>query len=314
MLLNQSQSVFTPLSMSGIGPWYDCSDITTITKAYASKTPTGSGTISTTTITASADVSNIVPVGSKLRIGGTDIYTVSAVSTTTITTIETLTATYSAGAALALDEVTLLTDKAPTVLNATTAGAALNPTYVPNNQNGLSIIDFIQLGSCLQTPAFNLQSAFTIVMLIKLDKTIAAGDTFRRLFTMGNNNSGLFIRQSTSNLEMKATLTGQSENRSLLSYSAYDNTAYGIVISEVNLSNRTLYLQNGTSNTTTNTTAASFATPTQTWFIGDNNTVAAGGATTTGCKVAEVMFFNRSLATIERTTLNSYFQQKWGIS
>lgn len=290
--------------------WYDCSDVSTITKAYQNITPTGAGISGSTTITASASVTNIVPVGSKLRIDGTDIYTVSNVSTTTITTVETLTATYNAGSALALDKVSQINDKSGRGYHATQATIALQPVYVPNVQNGKSVVDFIQLGACMSIGNLNLGTAFTQVMLMKLDLSIANGDTFRRLFGMTNNNTFLFLRKATTNLEQKAVLTGQSENRSLLSYSAYDNTAWGIVISTINLSNRTIYLQDGTSNTTTNTTAASFQTATDIFGIGD----IVDQTTIPGFKLGELLFYPQGVSPLQITNIDNNLENKWSIT
>src|SRR5882757_11063268 len=91
-------------ALTGMNLWLDGNDTSTITKAYQNITPTGSGTSGTHTITASATMANLALIGNKFRIGGIDIYTISAISTVTITIVETLTATYAAGSALALDK------------------------------------------------------------------------------------------------------------------------------------------------------------------------------------------------------------------
>lgn len=99
-----SSPIFSPLLYTPV-LWLSSSDPSTITKSYQNLAATGSGTIGTTTITASADQTNLIQAGEKLRIGGTDIYTVATVATTTITTVETLSNTYTAGSVLALIQV-----------------------------------------------------------------------------------------------------------------------------------------------------------------------------------------------------------------
>lgn len=290
--------------------WYDCSNLSTITKAYQNVSQTGSGSSGTTTITASSSVINIVPIGSKLRIGTTDIYTVAAVSGSTIITIETLSSNYSSGTALALDKVSQINDLSGKGFNATQGTAANQPVYVPNNQNGKSIIDFIQLGAYMTIGNLNIGSAFSSVMLIELDSSIAAGDTFRRLLGMVNNNTYLFLRQSTTNLEQKAVLTDQTENRSLLSYSDYDNTYYGIAISTVDLSSRSIYLQDGDFNTATNTTASGFSTPTNAFGIGD----IVDQTTIPNFRLAEMLFYSKDLSSGERAGINVYLESKWNLN
>jgi hypothetical protein len=127
--------------LTGMNLWLDGNDTSTITKAYQSITPTGTGTSGTTTITASATMANLGFIGDKIRIGGTDIYTISAISTTTITTVETLTNNYVA-AALALDKESQVNDKSGHSNTAANATADTQPTYIPAIKNGKAFMGF----------------------------------------------------------------------------------------------------------------------------------------------------------------------------
>lgn len=133
---------FNPRRPANLSLWISGSDLGQITKAYQTITPTGSGTSGTTTITASATMATLGFVGQKLRIAGTDIYTLSLISTTTLTTVETLSATYNAGSALANDKISQILDKSSNSNTATQATADSQPTYIPNKKNGKSLMGF----------------------------------------------------------------------------------------------------------------------------------------------------------------------------
>lgn len=295
----------SPRAFGDLALWLDAADANSFTKAYQNITPTGSGTSGTTTITASATVAKLVPPGSKLRIGGTDIYTVDSVSTTTITTVETLSATYNAGSALAVDKISQWNDKSGNARHATQGTVANQPVYVPAAQNGQSVVDFIGDADAVGIPSLALQTSFTQIVVLRLNISMAAGSSIRDVLGKANNNANLFIRQATSVVEQKCVLTGGADPRSALNYASYDAGAYGVIISEVNLSNRTIYLPDGTSNTASNTPAASLQGATDTWLLGRTNT---GNA---NYRVVEALFYNHSLSSTERARLISYLQHKW---
>lgn len=294
----------SPLTVSGLACWYDTANLASITKAYVTIVATGTGSSGASSFTCSTDATSIIPVGAIIKLGG-DSYTVTNVVTTTISVTPNLITNYST-AAIQLDQVSQLYDLSGNKRHATQGTSGNQPIYVPNAQNG-SVVDFIRAADAMAIPSLDLQTAFTSIVVLKLDVSIAAGASIRDVFGKSNNNANLFIRQSNAHMEQKCVLTGGADPRSNLDYSVYDNSAYGITISEVNLSNRTIYLQNGTSNTQTNTTAASFQTPTDTWLIGRTNT---GDAK---YKVAEFMFFNKSLSTAERTQMIRYIENKRGL-
>ncbi len=127
--------------LSGLQLYLDASDSSTITKAYQNLAATGSGTSGTTVITAASTETGKVQAGMKLRIGGTDIYTVASVSTTTINTIETLTSNYVAQA-MALDRVSQWNDKSGRGNNATQGTALTQPVYNPAILNSKAVLAF----------------------------------------------------------------------------------------------------------------------------------------------------------------------------
>lgn len=121
-----------------------------VVKTYAnmSNGATGNGTISTNSITASATITNLIQPGEKLRIGGTDIYTVATASGTAITTIETLTANYS-GAALALDTMTKWMDTSGNLAHWTQSTLSAKPKFNPAQINSLAVAAFDGLNQLL---------------------------------------------------------------------------------------------------------------------------------------------------------------------
>lgn len=109
-------------------------------KTYVNITATGLGASGTTIITASASVNNIVQPGELIRIGATDIYTVASVSTVTINTVETLTNTYAALSALALDKMSQWTDTSGKGNHFATTSDTNKGVFNPNQLNGGAVM------------------------------------------------------------------------------------------------------------------------------------------------------------------------------
>src|SRR5262249_39689051 len=134
---------------SSLKLWLDGSDTSNVFLTYAANGISGtiSGTSGTHTLTTSADNSALLQVGDRIRLSstgsvtaastlGTNTYTISAISGTTITTAEALTTTYAAGTAYYQGEVSTLNDKSSNANNVTASGTAM-PTWISNGQNGL---------------------------------------------------------------------------------------------------------------------------------------------------------------------------------
>lgn len=130
---------FLPNSLSGGVLWLDAADRSTLTFNFQSITETATGTISTNTITASADVSAKIEIGNSIQIAGTDLYTVTNVVTDTITTQESLVASYSADT-IEVAHIVQWDDKSGNNNNATQGSAVSQPAFINNALNGKSII------------------------------------------------------------------------------------------------------------------------------------------------------------------------------
>ncbi len=166
-----------PNQLSDLKLWLDGVDTSTITKTYQNITPTGSGTSGSTTITASASMAALAQVGNEIRIGGTDIYTISAISTVTITTAETLTSNYSAGSVLALDKISQLTDKSGSSNTATQATADSQPSFVPSIKNTKNGIGFD-----------GINDAFAIASSASMDNIFGTGGS--QIFVINPRGNG----------------------------------------------------------------------------------------------------------------------------
>ena len=100
---------FTPLRFANLLVWLDPNDLETITLQYSTNglsSATVTGTSGTTALTSSADLSAVLRVGNRIRIGGAgnvslasmkgaDTYEIAAISGVNITTREPLSQTYT---------------------------------------------------------------------------------------------------------------------------------------------------------------------------------------------------------------------------
>lgn len=136
-----SNSIFNVPQISGLQGFWDSTDSSSMTKAYVNITETATATSGTNTITASGSVANIIEIGMIIRVKGTDLYTVSNVSTVTITTVETVSQNYVADA-IALDKVSQWNDKSGKGNHATQAVAARQPVFNPTGKNGKGTLFF----------------------------------------------------------------------------------------------------------------------------------------------------------------------------
>ncbi|MCE2654805.1 MAG: hypothetical protein LW650_15615, partial [Planctomycetaceae bacterium] len=157
--------------------WLDASDTTRVFLTYSTDSvpTTASGTIGTNTITTSADVSAALAVGARIRLTGAgavtaastlgaNTYTIAAIAGTTITTVETLTSTYSAGTSFFRGLVSALNDRSAVGNNSTQATQANMPLWISNGQNNLGTIVFDGNTENLST-AGNIMPATTALTL-----------------------------------------------------------------------------------------------------------------------------------------------------
>lgn len=303
LLLLYSASSNPPLPvLDGLRLYLDSFDSATITKTYQNIVATGSGTIGTTTITASATVADRVQAGMKLRIGGTDIYTVSTVVTTTITTVETLSATYTAGSALALDRISQWNDKSGYGNHATQATVLKQPIYNPARLNGKAVVTYDGVsGFSLPSGLYTIPNGDNTMFFV--DKHIGAINIFLIHMTEAGG-SRQYIIQSTAGQNYylnNTTGTGQ------VALTGVTNSNPQIIMSQLSGTTQKLAVNNGTPVTNTN---GAYESGINAAGLGANSTVASFHLTG---DMAMVLIYNRALTDAEIISVNQWISARTAI-
>lgn len=287
--------------LAGLQLFLDASDSTTITKTYQNLAATGSGTSGSNTITAASTEDSLVQAGEKLRIGGTDIYTVASVSTVTITTVETLTSTYIA-AAMALDRVSQWNDKSGKGNNVTQGTAASQPVYNPAQLNGKAVLSFdgnntLVIPSALWTLTSGPSTTFIVT------KRNTEGGTTRGVLALRISGTAYFL---VAHDGTAGRIDFRNAASTIINVDGNTNTNFNIVTARRSGATQGLSINNGAE--TTNASAT------------DSSSIDAGvvgsGSSGTACigQIAEIIIYNRSLSASEIVQVNKYLSQKWGIT
>lgn len=305
MIFAPAVCAFSPRQLNGICLWLDASDSASITKAYANLAQTATGTISTNTITASATVVNQLDVGTKVRLSGTDVYTVSAVSTVTITTVETLTNNYIA-AVMAAEGVSQWNDKSGAANHATQATASIQPGYKYANRNGRDTIWFNGVLKRMEytNVGLNTINSATIFTVWNVDNTTSGNDS---LLCFGTGTQGRLEVAAPSGgsviLSPQGSLGIKADSTTFITITT---DAWHYMDLKTDGSN--IAVRNDGSSTYSNTQAAA-------WATGAGN-YGLGGSTTPNrqirCTVAEIIICKSALPTAAITATTNYLKTKWG--
>ena len=301
MLKGDEDAILAASVGNSLSLWLDANDISTLTTVYNNMTETVSGTISTNTLTASADVSAKLQTGNYIRVNGTDIYTVASVSTVTITTVETLTSTYAALTVLARREISQWNDKSVNANHVTQGTATNQPQVITSGQNNKGILYF-DGADRLQLPA--------------------------ALLSIPNGPSTLFIvcKQATGGVqaapfEMNASGSGRYNLLFLSTSGSVNFTSRaggtGVTITGVTPTNFNIF--NGRRSGTTEAISYNGGSETSDANAADEASITAGsvggitGLSFTG-SIAEVILYNRSLSALEIFNINKKLSYKWGVT
>jgi len=262
-----------------------------MTKAYSNLTATGSGTSGTTSITASGTITNLIQAGEKLRIGGTDIYTVATASGTAITTVETLTATYNAGSAMALERISQWSDSSGYNNHATQATASKRPVYNPNQLNGKAVTTW--------------DGANTLMLPSGL-YSIANGDNTIFMITKRNSEAGtnIYLMQMTEAAALRqylrfsltagqATYVNRQSDANQVTVTGLTNTNYQILRMQLSGTTQAIASNNGTAVTNT---SGQYESGIDLAAIGSN--AASSGNFLIG-GIAKFLIYNRALSASE---------------
>ncbi len=272
-----------------------------VTKAYVNLAATGSGTSGTNTITAASTETNLVQAGQILRIGGTDTYTVSSVSTVTITTVETLSTNYVAQA-MALDRGSQWNDTSGQGNHVTQATGLNRPIFSPNYLNGHAAFigdgaSFFSLPSALLTFPSSDSTIFIVAKrnseTALANSLITAGVTGVSLgyqMTLSATSGNLNYRNGTSTL----VRTGGTNTNNQIFMGIRNG-----IIQRTSINNGT----EATDNNATNPTTSDFAK----LFSGDSTTFAIGS-------ISKVMLWKRVLSNSERVQVYRMLANETGIT
>lgn len=295
---------FLPTSLPNLALWLDPVDLNTITKAYQNLAQTGSGTSGTTVITANSTVANLVQAGQKIRIGATDIYTVSSVVTTTINTIETLSTNYGGGSILALDRSSQWNDKSGLGNNATQATALSQLIYTPNRINGNSVfvgdgVAFMNIASGIYTIPNSDLTYFALSQLYS-----AATNQFRYLAIAGTATKRTHLEYSSS-ADTINFLSNQNNNNTI-STPTVVRTNPNIVMGQLSGITQAISLNNGAQNT--NALGG--------YYIGTSATVGAstGGTIPIIGMLGDILIYGRALSIAEISQVFHWYTSKWGVA
>lgn len=271
----------------GIVGYYNYPTVGNTTKGYVDLVATGAGVSGTTTITATATLANKVQAGMKLRIGGTDIYTVASVSTVTVTTVETLTTTYAALSALALDRISQWNDISGEGNHLTQATALSRPIFTPAKLNSQATATG-DAASTMVVPSglWGLSNGPNTIMAVS-NRTLAAA-AINRIFTLGASGS---TRTSLDYTATANTLDYQSRNAAGSGVTDASFTETAFIISCGYRSGTTQSIQVNNDAATTNTNGANSSAVTE----GAIFSASLGSTNFLTGNIAKLLIWNRLL-------------------
>lgn len=292
--------------LSGLQLYLDSFNTSSITKGYVDLAATGSGTSGTTVITAASTETNLVKAGMKLRIGGTDIYTVASVSTVTINTVETLSTNYVAQA-MALDRISQWNDLSGKGNHYTQSTALTKPVYNPAQLNSGAVISFDGANSLVAPSAlYSLSNgANTVFVVAKRDSEAA---TTNVLFNLGSGVDTSRIALSLNSVAGEILYRNDNGTGTAVTKTGGTNTNYQILQGSFNGST-------GISAAFNNGIAATATTGTLESAVDRG---AIGSRTSSSLfligSIACVLAFNRLLTASEIVSVNRFLAQKFNIT
>ena len=310
-------SFFNPTSIPNLSCWIDNSLSSKVTKAYQNLTATGSGTSGTTTITSSTNIGSSTNAGCKIRIGATDTYTISNISSTTITTVETLTSTYGAGSALAFDRESQILDITSNANNAVQATASAQPIYCPAGINNKDVIVF----DTVNTPILQIPSSTTMndmfssggtVFVVMKPRSAGAGSLGRIIekgsFSIRTGRGG------NLQFNLNCITSGTAYNWGTLNNDMVAGTVYVVVVtfnSSTLPTPPSFYINSFTSKTLTTVTGSGTASS-------ENAITYIGNASalhrTVDAQIATFGFYKSILTTAQINQLLSYLGRIYGVT
>ncbi len=301
---------------SSLQLWLDASNQSSITLSYNSTGDTASGTSGQNTITVSANTGLVV--GERIQLGGSThsyaasvndnnadgVYTITAISGTTVTLDANLGSTYSAGTTLYGGFVSQMNDLSGNGNNVSQGTASREPLWISNSQNGIG------------------QAIFSNDWLTASSSTLPLGSNAWTIFTMFSSTGGGALGGWGTNssggerydVYIPSGVEVESHESAVATTSAIStNTPYifGDVYSGGSLTNSTTYLDGTTNvaspgcNCTPNVTVSGIVIGS---IPGATNNANFSG------KLGDYIVYNTNLSTNAQALINQYESAKWGIA
>lgn len=286
-----------PIPTANLLAWFDATDISTITKGYVTKAQTATGTSGASSFTTSADISADLFPNMLVRLAGTDVYTISTVSGTTVNITGTLSTNYSASA-LAVEGISQWNDKSGNGNHATQGIGSYQPGYIPNDYSSNAAVSFfgsqtmalpssyynnIGTGQCtlFASSKCNLQVHFGFITDAQVSGVTDFGIHYTSL--------------STGGVSMRHDNTGSSTNKLVT------NTNWAVIRGRRNGTTQAI-----SHNNSTETTAA----------IADNLTLTSAGLGISflDAHVMDIIIYNTDLGTTDRNAVQQYMAAKCGVT
>lgn len=280
--------------------WLDAEDESTLTFNFQPIIETATGTISTNTITASADVSTKLAIGNRIQIAGTDIYTIINIVTDTITTQESLVSNYSADT-IEVGHIAQWDDKSGNNNNVIQGISTNQPTFQANVQNNKNVITF-DGDDVLRNTSF---PDFTTVTIIAVG-TYNAGDVTQAMVdinVLGATNTGALLFFGSPGDVTYRSFDGSADN--IISSQTLPLT--GIFTGITDGTNITFFVNGFQVGQTASGTLTNTLNRVDIGQLGTTPSFSLIG------NLVEVMIYNRALAANERTEIQDYLSNKWGI-
>ena len=238
----------------------------------------------------------------KLRIGGTDIYTVSTVVTTTITTVETLSATYTAGSALALDRISQWNDKSGYDNHATQATVLKQPIYNPARLNGKAVATWDgATGFSLPSGLFSIPNGNNTIFIVA--RNIGTIAIFLISMTESGASRQAIVQPNATQINYVNTTTGAG----LISLTGVTNSNPQIIMTQLSGTTQKVAVNNGAAVSNSN---GSYENGINAAGLGASSTITT--AFLTG-DIAMVLIYNRALTDAEIISVNRWISARTAI-
>lgn len=288
--------------------WLDSTNYNSFSSfaSYVGSGLTGTGTSGTTSITASATVGQTLSIGEKFRIGATDIYTISNISGSTITTSETLSTNYSSAIIYGFN-VSQILDSSGSSYSVSQGTAANQPT-ANKLINGRNVLYFNGTGDIFQsgsTPNLNPDTGgFTFFFVYKSLDTTTQHYFLTKGATSSTTRGWSMFRISIGSTDVLRLNNGTTN----VQISFTNTLALTILCVTFDGSTANVY-QNGTLVGTNSYTGS--ITSTSNFTLGGR---AGGGSISGQMDFGEFIAWKRLLNTTEIDTIKNYLSKKWGVA